>query len=265
MQEWYPVFGGAIGGAIGGALGGVFGIILGAWLGQTCGVWLSRDVNSEGELTGNEASLDQSLVMLAVLVAFVSFASAFLLREWISGVALMVAAAGVTVLFVRKAWIDNTLTVFESPHLLKALAATSVLFAPVALVVWLGLAVGFYVDGAIDQALQWSQERISRQVQSHSDSVNAEIEKPLSWWNPVDWVRGSIKRKVLGTYKSSVVEPVSFGVRASYAILCMILRLTQYMSYASMTFLSIRAFVFLFLRACLYAGATVRFKLPHAA
>jgi hypothetical protein len=206
----------------------------------------------------------RNLLLLAVAVMAISFLSAFFLREWISGVAVSVAIAGATFLLGRKAYIDNSHVFITQPQWRKAFAAVALIYTPVAIAIWTLASFGFWFDDKIEQGIQWSQSKITGHIEEHTRDVEEEITVRRSTWNPIRWVYGHAKRKVLRTYRTNVLVPASIGVRLFYSFVYTSLRLFQYISFASLAYVFIRSCVFVVARSLLYAGGTVKFRLPHA-
>jgi hypothetical protein len=206
----------------------------------------------------------RNLLLLAAIVMAVSFLSAFFLREWISGVAVSIAIVGATVLLGRKAYIDNSYVFITQPHWPKAAMAIALIYTPVALAIWSLASFGFWFDDKIEEGIQWTQSQITGHIEEHTRDVEEEITVRRSSWNPIRWVYGHAKRKVLRTYKTNVLVPASIGVRLFYSTVYTLLRLLQYASFASLAYVFIRSCVFVVARSMLYAGGTVKFRLPHA-
>lgn len=206
----------------------------------------------------------RNLLLLAGAVMAISFLSAFFLREWISGVAVSVAIAGATFLLGRKAYIDNSHVFITQPNWTKAAVAIALIYTPVGIAIWSLASFGFWFDDKIEQGIQWSQSQITGHIEEHTQDVEEEITVRRSSWNPVRWVYGHAKRKVLRTYKTNVLVPASIGVRLFYSCIYTLLRLFQYASFASLAYIFIRSCVFVVARSLLYAGGTVKFRLPHA-
>lgn len=206
----------------------------------------------------------RNLLLLGMAVMAISFLSAFFLREWISGVAVSVAIVGATFLLGRKAYIDNSHVFITQPRWHKATLAIALIYTPIAIAIWSLASFGFWFDDKIEQMIQWSQSKITDHIEEHTHTVEEEITERRSPWNPVRWVYGHAKRKVLRTYKTNVLVPASIGVRLFYSCIYTLLRLFQYMSFASLAYVFIRSFVFVVARSLLYAGGTVKFRLPHA-
>jgi hypothetical protein len=214
----------------------------------------------------------RNLLLLAAIVMAISFLSAFFLREWISGVAVSIAIVGATVLLGRKAYIDNSHVFITQPRWPKAAMAIALIYTPVALAIWSLASFGFWFDDKIEQGIQWTQSQITGHIEEHTREVEEEVTvrrsswNPLRWesWNPVRWGYVHYKRKVLRTYKTNVLVPASIGVRLFYSMVYTLLRLLQYASFASLAYVFIRSCVFVVARSMLYAGGTVKFRLPHA-
>ncbi len=177
---------------------------------------------------------------------------------------MLVAVLGVTVMFLRKAWIDNRHTVFVLPNWRKALLATLVLFMPVALLLNFTFFVGLWVDDRIEQGIQWAEAKTMATVTSTTEWVEEVIEEKRPWWNLKGLVQRTVVRTVVRPVHKTVLVEAPVRIRLGFSLLYSVLRMTQYFSYASIAYLAIRSFVFLFMRAVLYAGATVKFRLPHS-
>ena len=206
----------------------------------------------------------RNLLILAAIVMVISFLSAFFLREWISGVAVSVAIVGATLLLGRKAYIDNSHVFITQPRWSKAAVAIALIYTPIGLAIWSLASFGFWFDDKIEQGVQWTQAKITGHIEEHTHDVEEELTVRRSSWNPVRWVYGHAKRKVLRTYKTNVLVPASIGVRLFYSSIYTLLRLLQYTSFASLAYIFIRSCVFIVARSLLYAGGTVKFRLPHA-
>jgi hypothetical protein len=205
-----------------------------------------------------------NLLRLAVVVLVVSFLAAFFMSEWISGVAITIATAGIALLFGRKAYVDNTHVFVKPPNWPKAAVAATLVYAPVGIALWLLSAAGLWFDDTLAHGIQISQTKIAGHVEERAREVEEKIKKKRSWWNPKRYFYGPIERTVLRTYKETVLVPASLGIRLFYSTVYALLRLLQYLSFASLAYLFVRSFVFVVGRSLLYAGGTVKFRLPHA-
>lgn len=208
--------------------------------------------------------LGRHLLLVAAAVGAVSFVSVYFHSTGLSGLAMLFAVLGVTTMFLRKAWVDNRHTVFVLPNWRKALLATLVLFVPVAFLLSVTFFAGLWVDDRIEQGIQWAENKTMATVVSTTEWVEEVVEERRPWWNLKGLVQRIVVRKVVKPVQKTVIVEAPARIRLGFSFVYSVLRVTQYFSYASIAYLAVRSFVFLFMRAVLYAGATVKFRLPHS-
>lgn len=202
-------------------------------------------------------------------LAFISLFAQFFGFRTAHGLTLLIGFLAIVSILVYHAWHDNTRISYDHLRLGGVLATTLLVWIPFVIVLVPGVAITLWIDDNIDASLRTAERHAAGSIETIEEEVEETIQElesvPWSWWWPPDWFKEGtrvVERKVLRTVQRDILQPAPTWIRACFALLYAILRVSQLLLYSTITFISIRSFVFLFARSALYKGVEIRFNIP---
>jgi hypothetical protein len=211
----------------------------------------------------------RQIALTLVALAIVSLVAQFFGFRAIHGIGLIVAFLAIAFMLGYHAWVDNTRTTYRNFQHCRTLGVAILVWFPFIILLAPGVVATLYIDDKIDAALRFAETSTAGTLETieeqFEDTVRESEATPWSWWWPPDWFQQGtriVERKVMRTVQRDVLHPASIWIRGFFAFVYAVMRVSQLALYATLSFVSIRSFIFLLARSALWMRSEIEFQLP---